>query len=156
MSKKRQTGWTTATMAAYMHGRAMSAIDQVAMLGKPIAQVGQDRATRGRKAQILQNLRACLGLGRERDKNVLPWIRERNGLLVYGYYHRSWSWVLELLNFVSEADIPRPMYHAINGLLFGYRLEEIQKYIDREMKKKPARKIKKPRPPRAPPPLFFF
>lgn len=116
--------WAPRILSEFEIGQAMAAIESVARSGKPLAEVG---CRAGNLADIEHDLTACLGSLRD-AADVKIWMREAGDRVRFGFYIQPW--VLEALTFVETADVSAVDRHWINGLLFGYRPEAIQQFID--------------------------
>lgn len=110
----------------YMIGRAVSAIEAVSMLGKPIAEVSSIKAS---EKDVLNDLKGCLALS-PASEGIQPWIWADSGRMRFGFYREPWA--LEALKYVDQMDPKDLNRHWIAGLLFGYRPERIQEYLDKE------------------------
>ena len=116
--------WTPRILTEYELGQASVAIESVARLGKPIAEVGS-RA--GRREDIEHDLRACLADRRE-ARHLMIWIRADAERLRFGYYAEPWT--QRALDFLDRPGLELADRHWICGLLFGYQPGAIQEFID--------------------------
>ncbi len=120
--------WTPAVLTDYEIGRAVWAAEIIAKSDKPVTEVGCRAIT---SADALENdLRACLKLASE-AADVKIWTRRADGgkRMRYGFYRDAW--VIDALDFLDRADLPDVDRAWINGLLFGYRSDAIQRFINR-------------------------
>jgi hypothetical protein len=120
-------GWTPAVLTEYEIGRAIWAAEIIAKSDKPVTEVGCRAAA---PAALEADLRECLKLASE-SADVKIWMRRSDGgkRLRYGFYREAW--VVGALDFLDRADLPETDRAWINGLLFGYRSDAIQRFIDR-------------------------
>jgi hypothetical protein len=120
-------GWAPAVLTEYEIGRAVLAAEMIARSEKPVAEVGcQNVAT---TAALEDDLRECVRLAGHAD-NVRVWTRATSGGRVrYGFYREGW--VLDALEFLDRADLSDVDRAWISGLLFGYRGDAIQQFINR-------------------------
>jgi hypothetical protein len=118
--------WTPKVLSEYEIGRCMSAIDAVAMLGKPIAEV----MTRlGPLADLESDLAQCIKLSEKTDQ-VNFWVRPLGHKFRYGFYKEAWT--LQALDFLDRTTTLNPYDRDwITGLLFGYRPDRIQEFLDK-------------------------
>jgi hypothetical protein len=120
-------GWTPAVLTEYEIGRAVWAAEIVAKSDKPVTEIGC-RAVASPEA-LENDLRECLKLASE-AANVKIWTRSNGGTRVrYGFYRDAW--VLDALDFLDRAELSDVDRAWINGLLFGYRSDAIQRFINR-------------------------
>jgi len=119
--------WVPAVLTEYEVGRAIWAAEIVARSEKPIAEVGTRSI--GPQDALESDLRECLKLVRDSD-DVRFWTRPAGETRVrYGFYRERW--VLQALDFLDGADLASADRAWISGLLFGYRSDAIQRFIDR-------------------------
>jgi hypothetical protein len=117
----------------YMIGRAMAAIAEIALRGKPIAEVGGVKAS---QEDVLHDLNCCLEFHLTGNP-VFPWaLPVEGGRVRFGFYGESWT--IEALKFMSVIELSDFHRSWIQGLLFGYRPDVIQKFIDRHGYKPPG------------------
>lgn len=120
-------GWTPAVLTEYEIGRAILAAETIARSEKPVAEVGCQKVTS--IVALEDDLRECVKLAGHAD-NVCVWTRATSGGRVrYGFYREGW--VLDALGFLDRADLSSVDRAWISGLLFGYRTDAIQQFIDR-------------------------
>jgi hypothetical protein len=124
--------WTPHILTEFEIGQAMAAIEAVARMGKPLAEVG---SRVGNANDLKHDLDACLQSTRE-GATVKAWMREWQGRWRYGFY--SAPWVLRALDFLDQ-EMPAADRHWISGLLFGYRPDAIQRFIDSGLAVPPVR-----------------
>jgi len=116
-------GWTPSVLTEYEIGRAIWAAEIVAKSDKPVTEVGCRTVTA--PEALLDDLRECLKLASE-AADVKIWTRSAGGKrLRYGFYRGAW--VMGALDFLDRAELPDVDRAWINGLLFGYRSEAIQR-----------------------------
>jgi hypothetical protein len=119
--------WTPSVLTEYEIGRAIWAAEIIAKSDKPVTEVGCRTASSS--DALLDDLRECLKLASE-AADVKIWIRSAGGTrLRYGFYRDGW--VMNALEFLDRAELPDVDRAWINGLLFGYRSEAIQRFINR-------------------------
>jgi hypothetical protein len=119
--------WTPAVLTEYEVGRAVWAAEIIAKSDKPVAEIGC-RAITSHDA-LVDDLRECLKLASEAT-DVKIWTRSAGGKRVrYGFYRDTW--VVGALEFLDRANLPDVDRAWINGALFGYRSDAIQRFIDR-------------------------
>lgn len=111
------------TLSDYEAGRAVAAIEAIARQQKPITEVGCRVADR---EQLEADLQCCLDAVRE-PGCVSYWIRGAGPLLRFGFYAEEW--VLDALTFLDRAKLKPKDRAWINGLLFGYNVGAIQRFI---------------------------
>ena len=116
-------------LTEYEIGRCMQSIEDVELLGKPIADVCGRYA---KPSELKADLRECL---RSRGmKKIKFWIRqhvETKGFYSYGFYKEPWT--LAAMDFVYRSKLGELNRSWIQGLLFGYRPESIQEFIDKKV-----------------------
>jgi len=115
--------WTPIILTEYEIGQAMAAIEGVARLEKPLAEVGTRMAT---EEDLERDLLACIDSAGETQR-VFPWIRRTGEHLRFGYYAEPWA--LDALDFLDRTTLQPSDRHWISGLLFGYRSSAIQRFI---------------------------
>lgn len=120
--------WTPAVLTEYEIGRAVWAAEIVAKSDKPVTEVGCRAITSA--VAVVDDLCECLKLASE-AADVKVWTRrsDRGDRIRYGFYRDAW--VLGALEFLDRADLPDVDRAWINGLLFGYRSDAIQRFINR-------------------------
>ncbi len=119
--------WTPAVLSEYEIGRAVWAAEIVAKSEKPVAEVGC--RTIATVAALHDDLRECLKFASE-AADVKIWTRSAGGKRVrYGFYRDAW--VVGALDFLDRANLSDTDRAWISGLLFGYRSDAIQRFIDR-------------------------
>jgi hypothetical protein len=120
-------GWTPSVLTEYEIGRAVWAAEIIAKSDKPVTEIGS-RIVASSDA-LLDDLRECLKLASEAT-DVKIWTRAAGGKrLRYGFYRDAW--VVGALDFLDRAELPDADRAWINGLLFGYRSDAIQRFINR-------------------------
>jgi hypothetical protein len=126
-----EAGWTPAVLTEYEIGRAILAAEIIARSEKPVVEVGCQKVTS--TAALEDDLRECMKLAGHAD-NVRVWTRTTIGNRVrYGFYREGW--VLDALDFLDRAELPDVDRAWIGGLLFGYRADAIQQFINRTNEK---------------------
>lgn len=127
-------GWTPSVLTEYEIGRAISAAEQlIAKSDKPVTEVGC--RTVASPDALLDDLRECLKLAGEAE-DVKIWTRPAGEKrLRYGFYRDAW--VVGALDFLDRTELPDADRAWINGLLFGYRSDAIQQFIERTLDEKP-------------------
>ena len=119
--------WTPAVLAEYEVGRAILAAETIARSEKPVAEVGCQKVAS--TVALEDDLRECVKLAGHAD-NVRVWtLATDGGRTRYGFYREGW--VLDALDFLDRAELPEVDRVWIGGLLFGYRSDAIQQFIDR-------------------------
>jgi hypothetical protein len=120
--------WAPAVLTEYEIGRAVWAAEIVAKSDKPVAEVGCRSITS--PDALVNDLHECLKLASEAAE-VKIWTRRSDGgkRLRYGFYRDEW--VVGALAFLDHADLPDADRAWINGLLFGFRSDAIQRFVDR-------------------------
>jgi hypothetical protein len=120
-------GWTPSVLTEYEIGRAVWAAEIIAKSDKPVTEIGCRTVTS--RETLIDDLRECLKLASE-AADVKIWTRAADGKrLRYGFYRDEW--VVGALDFLDRADLPDVDRAWINGLLFGYRSDAIQRFINR-------------------------
>jgi hypothetical protein len=100
-----------------------SAIEAVALLGKPVAEVITIPCDD--LPALASELAECIA---DYAPHVKAFIRETEpGYVNYGFFVHSW--VLDALDYCVRTDIPEPHLHWIQGLLFGYRPDAIERFL---------------------------
>lgn len=118
--------WTPSVLTEYEIGRVIWAAEIVAKSDKPVTEVGSRIAPQG---ALEADLRECLKLASE-AADVQIWIRKTAGnRLRYGFYREAW--VVDALDFLDRENLRETDRAWISGLLFGYRSEAIQRFINR-------------------------
>lgn len=116
--------WTATVLSDDDMSRVMTAVETVALTGKVIEEVG------GRKSNnvpgLVADLEQCIELSGHAGVHV--WTRESGGRVRYGVYRERWA--LDALDFLDRADLAGLDRAWISGLLFAYRPEAIQQFID--------------------------
>ena len=126
-ARRVENAWTPAVLTEYEVGRAVWAAESIAKSDKPVAEIGC-RGIASPEA-LMDDLRECLKLASE-AADVKIWTRSAGGKrLRYGFYREAW--VVDALDFLDRADLLDVDRAWINGLLFGYRSEAIQRFIAR-------------------------
>lgn len=126
-SLQADAGWTPAVLTEYEIGRAIWAAEIIAKSDKPVTEVGSRAAS---PAALEADLRECLKLASEAVDVKIWTLKSDDGKRIrYGFYREAW--VIDALNFLDRADLPDTDRAWINGLLFGYRSDAIQRFIDR-------------------------
>ena len=119
--------WTPAILTEYEIGRAVWAAEIIAKSDKPVTEIGC--RTIVSQDKLIDDMRECLKLASEAS-DVKIWTRAAGGKrLRYGFYRDAW--VVGALEFLDRADLPDVDRAWINGLLFGYRSDAIQRFINR-------------------------
>jgi hypothetical protein len=114
--------WTPQVLSEYEVGRVMAAIETIARLSKPIAEVGCRKIS---MAALESDLRECLALASA--DGVRFWTKTFGDRVRYGFYRESWA--LDALDFLERRDLSQTDRAWISGLLFGYRPDAIQQFI---------------------------
>lgn len=118
--------WKPKILSDYELGSATAAIQAIALSGKPVAEVGCRRAD---LADLEADLQGCLRLA-DAGAEIQFWTKAATGgRYRYGFYAQPW--VLSAIDFLDRADLAETDRSWINGLLFGYRTDAIQQFIDR-------------------------
>lgn len=130
--------WEPKVLGEYEIGQAISAIKEILLRGKPIAEVS---STRAKKADLVHDLKNCIQLAHGKGK-VFLWIENTGvekwkGLQRYRYGFYSHSCMLLALKHMIPSKIDPLVRHVFLGLLFGYRPDAIQKFV---VKQKRTRK----------------
>ncbi|HEY4528333.1 MAG TPA: hypothetical protein VJJ48_00695 [Candidatus Paceibacterota bacterium] len=117
-------------LTEYEIGRSMGAIEAIELLDKPIAEV----MTRRAKLRDLEaDLEDCIKLSGTRG--IKYYVRRASdGRYEYGFYR--YPWVLAGLDFLQRTKLSDLDRSWISGRLFGYTPREIQRFIDRDVKKR--------------------
>lgn len=115
--------WTPVILSDFEIGQAMAAIEGVARLEKPLAEVGTRVAS---ERDVELDLLHCLEMAGETGR-VFPWVRRVGEHVRFGFYSEPWT--LEALDFLERTPLQPSDRHWINGLLFGYRSSAIQRFI---------------------------
>ncbi len=126
MASSVRASWAPKVLSEYEVGRCVSAIEAVARMDKPIAEVGSQRVNR---AELEADLKECLNLVGHSD-GVQLWVRPSGKRFRFGFYREPWA--LSAIDFLSQTELDETSRAWISGLLFGYRPREIQTYIDRQ------------------------
>jgi hypothetical protein len=127
ITQRDVVGWTPCILTEYEIGRAIWAAEIVAKSDKPVTEAGSLVAAS--PDALLDDLRECLKLASE-SADVKIWTRSAGGKrLRYGFYRDAW--VVDALDFLDRADLPDADRAWINGLLFGYRSDAIQRFLNR-------------------------
>ena len=110
-------------------GQCLRAIDEVALRGKPLAEVGQRSAAELAVGELKADLRSCIEMS---GFPVTAYIIADIEIVRFGFFQHRW--VGEALMFVEEeADqlLPRHHIHWLQGLLFGFTPAAIDQFIER-------------------------
>ena len=129
-NQEEDCDWTEATMAAYFQGKAVAAIEEVSVRYKSFIEIGCELAAPGRKVRIIRALQDCLIQSKADRVNL--WVFQYGNTICFGYYRKDCPWTLKARNFLHSVKLDEHAYHWISGLFYGYRPEEIQKYLDRK------------------------
>lgn len=117
--------WTPAILSDYEMGKVMAAIEIVAATSKAIVEIA------GRNAiglsELVSDLEQCVSLSGL--SGVRVWTRESGGRVRYGIYREKWA--LDALDFLDRTSLSSLDRAWISGLLFGYRSEAIQQFIEK-------------------------
>jgi hypothetical protein len=125
--KPQPVAWTPAVLTEYEIGRAILAAETIARSEKPVAEVGCQKVAS--VVALEDDLRECVKLAGHAD-NVRAWTRATSGGRVrYGFYREEWA--LNALDFLDRADLSDVDRAWISGLLYGYRSDAIQQFINR-------------------------
>ena len=116
--------WTPKILSEFELGLAAAAIEEVARLDKPLAEVG---CRDGNRDDIEHDLKQCLN-GRPQEEQISVWIRQRGERWAFGFYRAPW--VMRAMDYLERADVEPSDRHWISGLLFGYRASAIQTFIE--------------------------
>jgi hypothetical protein len=117
--------WTPRILTEFEIGQAVTAIETVARLGKPLAEIG---CRQGNPADIEHDLTHCLRSANELGKlHVWTWKAGER----YRFGFCAQPWVLRALEFVEDSDLAQSDRDWLCGLLFGYKADAIQQYLDR-------------------------
>jgi hypothetical protein len=116
--------WTPKILSEFEIGQAVAAIESIARSDRPLAEVGCRLAD---PADLEHDLSACLASANETGR-VWIWLRKAGDRYRFGFY--SQPWVLRALELVEGTDLQQSDRDWINGLLFGYRPDAIQRYLD--------------------------
>jgi hypothetical protein len=123
--------WTPAVLTEYEIGRAIWAAEAVARSEKTIAEVGT-RPVDSLDA-LESDLRECLKLVHD-SEDVRFWTRPAGETRVrYGFYREAWA--LGALDFLDRTELASADRAWISGLLFGYRADAIQQFINRSSRR---------------------
>jgi hypothetical protein len=117
--------WTPKILSEFEIGQAMVAIETVARVGKPLAEVG---CRVGSEGDLEADLLCCVDDAGERGR-VFPWLRRHGQHVRFGFYAEPW--VLRAMDFMERQDLAPADRHWIAGLLFGYRSAAIQQFVER-------------------------
>ena len=127
--------WLPKALDVIWIGEAFGLIRAIQMHGKPIGEIGSARAKR---SDILEDLRGCLKIMRN-PKGIFPWIRPAGGgRYRFGYFSQPWT--LRALTFLDRTTLKQTDRSWIGGLLYGYRPDLIQQFIDNGYQVRPKRR----------------
>ncbi len=118
-----------AVLTAYEVARCMAAIEAIARLGKPVAEVCARAARDQEELQKIEaDVQTCIRLSGEQE--VWGFVRRVDEARVtYGYYRYPWALeAFESLTHLRSALEPR-QYEWVSGLLFGYQAEAIHQWL---------------------------
>lgn len=117
--------WVPKVISEYEVGRAMSAIEAIELLDKPIAEVITRHAV---LADLEDDLCHCLELAGN-PSGVNFWTRPTGDGKKFrcGFYREAWT--LKALDFLDRTELSQLDRAWISGLLFGYRPTAIQQFI---------------------------
>lgn len=122
-----EDGWTPFVLTEYEIGRAVLSAQIIARSEKPITEVGCQKVAS--IAALHADLKECIRLAGHAD-HVRMWTRPTDGGRTrYGFYREPW--VLDALDFLDRAELPDTWHAGLSGLLFGYRTNAIEEFIDR-------------------------
>lgn len=131
------TSWKPAILTEFEIGQAMAAIEGIARLEKPLAEIGTRIAD---EDDLRRDLQACIDAAGE--TRVFPWIRRVGEHVRFGYYAEPW--VLDALDFLDRTELQPSDRHWITGLLFGYRSGAIQQFISARSRSRDAVQTRRP------------
>jgi len=115
-------------LTEYEAGCCSNAIDSVVRLGKPVAEICERPISDEGISSLEDDLRICLQMaGHAEVKGFIRQVDEAR--VAYGFYAHPWA--LEALEFLDQRRSDIEPYHAdwIQGLLFGYASDQIQRYM---------------------------
>ena len=132
--------WVPRILSEYEIGLCTEAIRAVSLLGKPFSKVSMRS---GGLADLKADLAGCLKSNN--SSGVRYWIRRYKfrGYLWYRYGFYKEPWTLEALDFCDRSKLSDFDRSWIQGLLFGYKDNQIQKFIDKKVNKTPSRRTKR-------------
>jgi hypothetical protein len=112
----------------YWSARCLFAIESVSRTGKPVAEVGEMRCSRDEKSALEEFLRRRVEEFGDRDVN--SYVR-RTGPNRYAFGFFVFPWVRDAIRFIGSGGRPlrESDRHWIQGLLFGYRPDAIQRFL---------------------------
>lgn len=114
----------TELLGDYECGRAYSYAEEVEKRFKPIAECGARVAT---ESAILADLKCIIRSGHY--PHIQPWtLQSSGGYVRYGFYRERWAF--EALRWLDSAALGHRERDWIQGLLFGYRPDVIQQFIE--------------------------
>ena len=116
-------------LSAHEVGASITAIEDVARSGKPVAEVGNVRLQPDKHHLLEEDLRQCIELAGEQNVKSFIMATPDKGRWSYGFYRELW--VLEALQFLCGEGLDLPGFHRdwISGLLFGYTAGAIQEFL---------------------------
>lgn len=115
-------------LTEYEAGCCSSAIESVFRLGKPIAEVCERQISNRDIDALEADLRICLEMaGHGEMKGFIRRIDEAR--VAYGFFAHPWA--LEALEFLDQRRSEIEPRHTdwIQGLLFGYAADAIQRFV---------------------------
>ena len=135
--------WKPRVLYEYEIGRAMSAIEEILLRNKPIADLGIRSG--GKKSDLIHDLRACIQ-SRKAQGKVFVWINKVDGRFNYGFY--SHHCILDAMHHMLHSDIDPMLRHVFLGLIFGYSPDSIAKFVRRQKirQKQQRKKREVPKP----------
>lgn len=121
------TNLAPSVLTEYEIGRAVWAAETIARCEKPLAEVGCQRVAS--IAPLTADLEECIRLAGHAD-NVRIWTRPTIGNRTrYGFYRDAW--VLSAIDFLDRTGLDDTDRAWVSGLLYGYRSDAIQQFINR-------------------------
>lgn len=121
--------FTPRVLSEYELGRIFSAIENVSLTGKPIAEVVARAADRN---DLESDLNDCLKLS-GKSEGVSFWMMPSGSKWRFGFYRDKWT--QRAILFLEHTELSPTDRAWISGLLYGYRSDAIQKFIDEHPEK---------------------
>ncbi len=122
------TAQDLAILTEYEVGRAVTAIEWVARSGKPIVEIGSRMLGPWELHHLAEDLHRCLDIAGELEVHGFI-VLGRDDWWQFGFYRHAWAMAAFLYLQSRGPRIDGAHAISLQGLLFGYNAEAIQRFI---------------------------